>query len=51
VLAAREGTTEPFAEVVCVVGGWQIGGTAFTVYLEASPQPSPKREGAKLSSI
>jgi hypothetical protein len=49
-LVAREGTTEPLAEVVRVVGGRQVGGTAFTRY-KASPQPSPKREGAKFSEF
>jgi hypothetical protein len=32
VLVACEGTTEPLAEVVRVVGGWQVGGAAFTIY-------------------
>jgi hypothetical protein len=51
VLVVCERTTEPLAKVVRVVGGWQVGGAAFTVDLEASPQPSTKREGAKFSEF
>jgi hypothetical protein len=50
VLVACEGTTAPLAEVVRVVGVWQVGGTAFTRY-KASPQSSSKREGAKFSEF